>query len=80
MAKPGVAGGSQMPSFKSGKWACEAMRDRVLEPTRVDDFKTDYYTLEGWDTKTGWPTRTTLESLGLKKVADELAAKGKLGS
>ena len=80
MAKPGVAGGSQLPSHKSGSWAYEAMKDRVLVPERVELFKTEYYKLEGWDTKTGWPTRTTLESLGLKKVADELAAKSKLGS
>jgi len=27
----------------------------------------------------GWPTRKTLEEFGLKKVADTLAAKGRLG-
>jgi aldehyde:ferredoxin oxidoreductase len=79
MAKPGVAGGSQLPSHKSGAWAYEAMRDRVLEPARVENFKDEYYKLEGWDLKTGWPTRATLEGLGLKNVAEALAAKNKIG-
>jgi aldehyde:ferredoxin oxidoreductase len=43
------------------------------------EFKTRYYELEGWDTETGWPTRSTLESLNLGSVADELEGKGKLG-
>jgi aldehyde:ferredoxin oxidoreductase len=45
-----------------------------------EDWKTLYYRLEGWDEKTGWPTRRTLEELGLKKVADELESKAKLGA
>ena len=35
MAKPGVAGGSKLPSHKSGAWVYEAMKDRVLDPARV---------------------------------------------
>jgi aldehyde:ferredoxin oxidoreductase len=38
----------------------------------------EYYDLNGWDKNTGVPTRTTLEGLGLKDVADELARAGKL--
>ncbi|NLG27058.1 MAG: hypothetical protein GX557_04055 [Chloroflexi bacterium] len=38
----------------------------------------EYYTLRGWDTATGRPTRARLEALGLADVADELAAAGKL--
>lgn len=34
----------------------------------------EYYTLRGWDTATGRPTRARLEALGLADVADELAA------
>ncbi|NLM22429.1 MAG: aldehyde ferredoxin oxidoreductase [Peptococcaceae bacterium] len=37
-----------------------------------------YYEQRGWDKKTGWPTRETYEKLGLKEVADELEAIGKL--
>lgn len=35
----------------------------------------NYYTLMGYDVKTGIPTRSTLERLGLKYVADELGGK-----
>jgi aldehyde:ferredoxin oxidoreductase len=38
----------------------------------------NFYDLWGWDRKTGWPTRDTLESLDLKDVADELHKLGKL--
>jgi len=42
---------------------------------KFEDFKTKFYELEGWDVKTGWPTRETLESLDLDYVADELEEK-----
>lgn len=35
----------------------------------------DYYALRGWDPATGVPTRSTLESLGLGDVAEDLAGK-----
>ena len=38
----------------------------------------DYYEARGWDKKTGLPTRTKLESLGLKEIADDLGERGKL--
>ncbi|MGE5553585.1 MAG: aldehyde ferredoxin oxidoreductase [Betaproteobacteria bacterium] len=38
------------------------------------------YEVLGWDKKTGAPTRATLERLGLKYVADELAKRGLLPS
>ena len=37
-----------------------------------------YYELHGWDKKTGWPKRKTLENLDLKEVADKLEKYGKL--
>jgi hypothetical protein len=36
------------------------------------------YDFEGWNTANGWPKRSILENLGLKKVADTLQSKGKL--
>ena len=36
----------------------------------VEDFKTHFYALEGWDKEHGWPTRKTLEDFNLKRVAD----------
>jgi aldehyde:ferredoxin oxidoreductase len=38
----------------------------------------NYYKQRGWDRTNGWPTRTKLEELDLKDVADELAILGKL--
>jgi len=38
-----------------------------------------YYELHGWDKKTSYPTRHTLEGLGLKQVADDMEKIGKLG-
>ena len=50
-----------------------------MDRTQFEEFKTRYYELEGWDPETGWPTRSTLESLGLGNVADELEQEGRLG-
>ena len=50
-----------------------------MDDVGVELFKTNFYKLEGWDIKTGWPTRKTLEGLGLKKIADTLASRSKLG-
>jgi len=35
--------------------------------------------LQGWDMRTGYPTRGTLESLDLGYVADELKKNNRLG-
>jgi aldehyde:ferredoxin oxidoreductase len=43
----------------------------------MDEFKTIYYDLEGWDTETGWPTKSTLEGCGLGYVANVLEKQGK---
>jgi len=37
--------------------------------------KSEYYGLMGWDVKSGTPTRSTLERLGLKEVAEGLGRK-----
>jgi len=36
------------------------------------------YGLWGWDRKTGMQSRSGLERLGLKEIADKLARQGKL--
>jgi len=38
----------------------------------------EYYEARGWDKETGLPTRSKLESLGLKEIADELESTGHL--
>ena len=46
----------------------------------LDKMLDEYYKLHGWDLKTSWPTRKTLEKLGLNFVGEELGKKGKLPS
>ena len=38
-----------------------------------------YYDLHGWEIKTGYPKRSTLEKYNLGYIADDLALLGKLG-
>ena len=52
---------------------------RSLDRAKVDEWKTIFYQLEGWDTKTGWPKRSTLEEMDLGFVADALQTAGRLG-
>lgn len=72
--------GVSRPVYQDGKWSSENQTDLYLDRDGVELFKTNYYKLEGWDASNGWPTRKTLEGLGMKKVADVMAAKGRLGA
>jgi len=69
-----------MPVYENGTWSYKSVAGRKLDRDKVEDWKTKFYTLEGWSTDKGWPTRATLEELGLKHVADELDSKDKLGA
>lgn len=83
MYKPGASGMTfwgGVPIYENGKWRSDEAPEMYLNRKGVDDFKTHYYALEGWDKENGWPTRKTLEEFGLKKVADVMAARGRLGS
>lgn len=62
--------------YKDGKWEWST-EPFPLDKNKMDEFKTIYYDLEGWDTQTGWPTRNTLEGCGLEYVADVLEKQGK---
>jgi hypothetical protein len=59
------------------KWSRQPLDDMYLDEAGVELFKTHFYEFEGWDPKTGWPTRKTLEELNLKKAADIIGIKGK---
>lgn len=50
----------------------------TLDKADMELAKDMLYELFGWDKATGMPTRATLERLGMKEVADRLAAKGLL--
>ena len=81
MFMPGATfnmGGSK-PIYQNGVWSFEEQGDLYLDREGVEQFKTHFYALEGWDTSNGWPTRKSLESIGLGKVADVMASKNRLG-
>jgi len=68
-----------MPGIKDGTWGYFDYGARHIDRDKFEQFKTRFYRLQGWETTTGYPTRTTLEWLGLGYVADELKQYGKLG-
>jgi aldehyde:ferredoxin oxidoreductase len=72
-------GFSFMPGRKDGKWDYVNISGRCIDIKKFEEFKTLFYQLEGWDPDTGYPTRSTLKSLNLGYVADELEKNGKLG-
>ena len=85
MFKPGASGtGKTLPVYNSstGTWSMEteSLWDVYMDRDALELFKDRFYTLEGWDLEHGWPTRSTLEGLGLDSAADELEAAGRLGS
>jgi aldehyde:ferredoxin oxidoreductase len=43
-----------------------------VDRAKLEEMKTEYYALEGWDPTTGIPTQETLERLGLNDVAESL--------
>ncbi len=67
-----------MPVWDGSKWSYQNLTDLYLDRDAFEEWKTKFYNLEGFDPKSGVPTRATLESLGMKNVADDLAASGKL--
>jgi len=47
-------------------------KGKKIDQDKFAEMLNDYYEIVGWDKETGIPTRETLESLGLKDVADDL--------
>ncbi len=83
MYKPGASGMTfwgGVPIYENGKWRSDLAPEMFMDRKGVNDFKDHYYALEGWDKEHGWPTRKTLEGYGMKKMADTMAARGKLGN
>jgi len=68
-----------MPGKENGKWDYYGYSKRTLDKNKFDEFKTRFYRLQGWDTSSGYPKRSTLESLDLDYVADELERNNKIG-
>lgn len=83
MYRPGAAGadfGGNLPIYDGKKWEWVKSSDMYLNDKGVERWKTAFYNIEGWDTRTGYPKRSTLEQLGMKHVADVLQANNRLGS
>jgi len=53
-------------------------RGELLAKDKWDKMLDEYYELHGWNKQTGWQTRSQLEELGLKEMADELEQVGRL--
>ena len=71
--------GSEQPMVVDGKWEYATGSGRKLDRAKVEDFKTRFYKFEGFNPENSYPTRATLEKMNLKRVADVLQSKGKLG-
>lgn len=68
-----------MPGLENGKWRFVKTLGRHFDKDKFEEFKSRFYTLQGWETSTGYPTAGTLKPLGLSHVAAELAQHDKLG-
>jgi aldehyde:ferredoxin oxidoreductase len=64
---------------ENGSWSFISALGRTVERGSFEEFKTAYYKLEGWNTASGFPTRSSLAALDMDSVADELEAHNKLG-
>jgi len=83
MYRPGASVANHattLPVYNGSSWDWVNCRELYLDDKGVEQWKTEFYKIEGWDPNTGYPTRPTLEQLGLKYVADLLQSKGRVGS
>ena len=68
------------PIYDGSKWDWQDCKELYFTEEGVNQWKTHFYEIEGWNTDTGYPTRKTLEDLKMKHVADYLQSKNKLGA
>ena len=68
----------KIPVFSGGKWDWMDCSDLYLDHSGFEQWKTEFYTVEGWNAETGYPRRETLKELGLAHIADLLETRGKL--
>jgi len=64
-----------------GKWVTEGVKGgpydgRTIDPEKWKIMLEDYYRARGWAAESGVPTSTTLETLGLNDIADDLNQRG----
>jgi len=68
-----------LPGRVNKAWNYVNTTDEYIDKSRFEGFKSLFYRLQGWEESTGYPTKSTLTSLGLASVADELEQCGRLG-
>jgi aldehyde:ferredoxin oxidoreductase len=71
---------TEKPIFDGNKWEWKNCRELYFTEEGVENWKTHFYDIEGWDKDSGYPKRKTLEDLGMKHVADLLQSRNKLGT
>jgi aldehyde:ferredoxin oxidoreductase len=67
-----------MPVKENGQWEYKNVVPRYLDHDKVEEWKTLFYELEGWDVETGNPLKSTLEDMGLQNVIKVLQKNDKL--
>jgi aldehyde:ferredoxin oxidoreductase len=65
--------------WKDNHPATYEVLDTQFDREQFEALKDRYYELIGWNVENGWPTRSTLESLDMLDVADELESIGMIG-
>ncbi len=65
--------------FKEGLAGGGPSHGAVVDRGKFDLILDEYYQARGWDERTGLQKRKTLEKLGLKDIAEDLAKRGRLG-
>jgi aldehyde:ferredoxin oxidoreductase len=73
--------GALLPMYddKTKKWEYADGKGRKLDRNKFEEWKTKFYEFEGYNKDSGWPTKKTLEGMGLKRVADVMRSKDRLG-
>jgi hypothetical protein len=71
---------NNLPVYDGTNWKWENCVDLYFDDKGVETWESTYYKLEGRDPESVYPTRKTLEELGMKRVADVLKKNNKLGS
>ena len=67
------------PIYDGKNWDWQDCKELYFTEDGVEQWKNHFYKVEGWDKDSGYPTRKTYEGLGMKKVADYMKSKNKLG-
>ncbi len=69
---PGKPPAYYSPVCENGVWRYKNIIHRRLSEEGVEEWKAEFYNLEGLDRKTGWPKQQVLNDFDLDQVADEL--------